>query len=166
MKTLLIIRHAKSGWDNPSLSDFERTLTDHGRSDATMMAKRIKRIPIEIDAFISSPAKRAKKTAEAFMNEYKENEKKLSLIPSLYEATVKDFYNAVERLNDKENTVALFSHNPGITEFVNSLECSPVYNMPACAVFALKIKATRWKDFSMAEKEFLLFDYPKSEAQG
>lgn len=165
MKTLLIIRHAKSGWDDPSLSDFERTLTDRGKSDAGMMAKRIIiEKSIEIDTFVSSPAKRAKKTANIFMKESKKHEKGLLLVPSLYEASVKDFYDAVESLNDKNNTVALFSHNPGITEFVNSFECLPIYNMPTCAVFALRIKTQHWKEISDAEKEFLFFDYPKNEA--
>ena len=162
MKTLLIIRHAKSGWDDASLSDFDRTLTDRGKSDAAMMAKRIKKSLIEIDAFVSSPAKRAKKTAKIFMKEYEKDEKHLSLVPSLYEALVKDFYDVVENLDDKNNSVALFSHNPGVTEFINSLECSPIYNMPACAVFALKIKTKHWKEFSEAKKEFLFFDYPKA----
>lgn len=162
MKTLLIIRHAKSGWDDPSLSDFNRTLTERGKSDAVMMAKRIKNNSIKIDAFVSSPAKRAKKTAKIFMKEYEKNEKDLLLIPSLYEPSVADFYDAVESLDDKNDTVAIFSHNPGITEFINSLECSPIYNMPTCAVFALKIKTKHWKEFTEAEKEFLFFDYPKN----
>jgi len=67
MKTLLLIRHAKSGWNDPSLSDFDRTLTERGKSDAKMMAKRVKEKSIEIDLFVSSPAKRAKKTAKIFM---------------------------------------------------------------------------------------------------
>jgi len=163
MKTLLIIRHAKSGWDDPSLSDFDRTLTERGKSDAAMMAKRIIMNIIKIDAFVSSPAKRAKKTAKIFMKEYKKNETDLLLIPSLYEPSVADFYDAVETLDDKNDTIAIFSHNPGITEFVNSLKCSPIYNMPTCAVFAVKIKTKQWENFREAEKEFLLFDYPKNE---
>ncbi len=162
MKTLLLIRHAKSSWDNSALSDFERPLNERGKEDAPIMAKRIKDKKIKIDAFISSPAKRAKKTAKFFMKEYEEKEKNLTLIPSLYEATLKDFYDAVEKLNDKDDTVALFSHNPGITDFVNSLKCSPVYNMPTCAVYALEIKTKHWKESKEAKKEFLFFDYPKS----
>ncbi|HEY5464335.1 MAG TPA: histidine phosphatase family protein [Hanamia sp.] len=163
MKTLLIIRHAKSGWDDASVPDIDRTLTDRGKSDAAMMAKRMKKNSIKIDAFVSSPAKRAKKTAEIFMKEFNEKEKKLLIIPSLYEASVKDFYNAIETLNNKDDAVALFSHNPGITQFVNSLDWPPVYNMPTCAVFAIKVKTKNWKDFNTAEKEFLFFDYPKNE---
>ena len=163
MKTLLLIRHAKSGWDDPSLSDFDRTLTERGKSDAKMMAKRVKEKSIEIDLFVSSPAKRAKKTAKIFMKEYEKKEKNLFFEPNLYEGTVNDFFKAIENLDDKEKQVAVFAHNPGITEFINSLECSPVYNMPTCAVFALKIKTKHWKEFREAEKEFLFFDYPKNE---
>lgn len=162
MKRLLIIRHAKSGWDDPSLSDFDRTLTERGKSDAIVMANRVIKNSIKIDCFVSSPAKRAKKTAKIFMKEFKKNENDLLLIPSLYEASVKDFYDAIENFDDKNDTIALFSHNPGITEFVNSLECSPIYNMPTCAVFALKIKTKHWKEFRESQKEFLFFDYPKA----
>jgi len=162
MKTLLIIRHAKSGWDDAFVPDIDRTLTDRGKSDAAMMAKRMKKKSIKIDAFVSSPAKRAKKTAEIFMKEFNEKEKKLIIILSLYEASVKDFYDAIETLNSKDDAVALFSHNPGITQFVNSLDCAPVYNMPTCAVFALKIQTKHWEEFTEAEKEFLFFDYPKN----
>lgn len=163
MKTLLLIRHAKSSWDNSILSDFERPLNERGKQDAPMMAKRIKEKKIKIDSFISSPAKRAKKTSEIFMKEYEQKEKKLILVPSLYEASENDFYHTIENLNDKEDTVALFSHNPGITDFINSLECSPVYNMPTCAVYALEIKIKHWKDFKEGTKKFLFFDSPKNQ---
>lgn len=162
MKILLVVRHAKSAWDDPSLPDFERRLTDRGKSDSKMMAKRLEDKLIKIDSFVSSPAKRAKKTATIFMKEFEKDKKKLQTLPSLYEADVKDFYDAVESLDDGDKTVALFSHNPGITEFVNSLDCSPVYNMPTCSVYAIEVKTKHWKDFRIAEKEFLFFDYPKN----
>jgi phosphohistidine phosphatase len=162
MKTLLLIRHAKSSWDNSQLSDLERPLNDRGKNDAPLMAKRVKERKIKIDRFISSPAKRAKKTAVIFMDEYDMREKDLVLVPSLYEASVKNFYDAVEDVNDKDDAVALFSHNPGITDFVNTLTEKNIDNMPTCGVFALKIKTKKWQDFKKAEKEFLFFDYPKN----
>jgi phosphohistidine phosphatase len=161
MKTLLLVRHAKSSWDNSQLPDFERPLNDRGKTDAPLMAKRIKDEKIKIDRFVSSPAKRAKKTASFFMDEYDVKEKNLVLLPSLYEASVNNFYDAVEGMNDKDDTVALFSHNPGITDFVNRLSDKQIDNMPTCGVFALSIKTKKWKDFRKAEKEFLFFDYPK-----
>jgi phosphohistidine phosphatase len=161
MKTLLLIRHAKSSWDNLQLSDFERPLNDRGKKDAPLMAKRVKERKIKIERFISSPAKRAKKTAAIFMEEYGMEQKDLVLLPSLYEASVKNFYDAVENVNDKDDAVALFSHNPGITDFVNALTEENIDNMPTCGVFAIKIKTKKWPDFKKAEKEFLFFDYPK-----
>ena len=162
MKTLLLVRHAKSSWDNLQLSDFERPLNDRVKKDAPLMAKRVKDKKPKIDRFVSSPAKRAKKTALIFMEEYDAPEKDLVLVPSLYEASVKNFYDAVEDVNDKDDTVALFSHNPGITDFVNTLTEKNIDNIPTCGVFALKIRTKKWQDFKKAEKEFLFFDYPKN----
>lgn len=162
MKTLFLIRHAKSSWDNITLPDFERPLNERGKYDAPLMAKKLKDKKIEIDAFVSSPAKRAKKTAEIFINVLDAKEKNLVLAPSLYEATIEKYYDVVENLKEKNNAVALFAHNPGITDFINSLECTPVYDMPTCAVYAIKIKTKKWKDFKAASKEFLFFDYPKN----
>lgn len=163
MKTLILIRHAKSSWDNSMLQDFERPLNDRGKEDAPKMAHRLKNKNINIDIFVSSPAKRAKKTAKIFMKEFGADEENLLLIPSLYEASVNDFYSVVEDLDNENKTVALFSHNPGITDFINSLDCSPVYNMPTCGVFALEIETKSWSEFRQAEKKFLFFDYPKKE---
>ena len=161
MKTILLVRHANSAWGDSSLTDFERKLTDHGKKDAKEMANRLQERGIEIDIFISSSAKRAKKTAKIFMKEFGTDINKLMLLPSLYEASVIEFYDAIENLNDKEETLALFAHNPGISDFVNSLDCTPVYDMPTCSVYAIKVDTNHWKDFRLAEKEFLFFDYPK-----
>ena len=69
-KILLIIRHAKSNWDIETLNDFERPLNERGKKDAPVMAQKLKERNILIDAFVASPAKRAKKTAELFIEEY------------------------------------------------------------------------------------------------
>ena len=152
MKTLLLIRHAKSSWDNIALSDFDRPLNDRGKKDAPVMAKRIKERKIKIDLFLSSPAKRAKKTAENFIDVFGAKEKNLILIPSLYEASTKNFFEVVENINDKNDVVALFSHNPGITDFVNSLTEKYIDNMPTCSVFAFtgSIFTIRWTAFLQA----------------
>lgn len=162
MKTLLLVRHAKSSWDNNLVSDFERTLNVRGKRDAPAMAQRINERKIDIDAFVSSPAKRAKKTAELFMKELKEKESKLILVPSLYEASVLDFYNAVENIKDKNKVVALFSHNPGITDFANKLTEEKLGDMPTCGIFAVQVDTKSWQDFQEAKKTFLFFDYPKN----
>ena len=162
MKTLLIIRHAKSSWNDLGLSDFDRPLNERGKADAPQMAKKIKERKLKPDLFISSPAKRAKKTAKIFMEVYEENKKNLVLIPSLYEASVSNFYDAIELIDDKYDAIALFSHNPGITEFANSLTEYKIDNIPTCGAFAVSVKTKKWKDFKNADKELLFFDFPKN----
>jgi phosphohistidine phosphatase len=160
MKTLLLIRHAKSSWDQPGLSDFDRPLNERGKKDAPLMAKRVKEKGIELDHLISSPAKRARKTAKYFAEEFGFKKDDIKLVEELYEATQAEFFHTIKDINDKYNNVALFSHNPGLTDFVSSLTNVRVDNMPTCSVFALQIKTGNWKDFVNAEKNFLFFDYP------
>jgi phosphohistidine phosphatase len=162
MKTLLLIRHAKSSWDQPGLSDFDRPLNERGKKDAPEMAKRVKEKGIEIDHFISSTAKRARKTAKYFAEEFAFTKDDIELVEELYGATQSEFLQTVKGINDKYETVALFSHNPGITDFASSLTNVRVDDMPTCAVFALQIETDSWKDFLNAEKSFLFFDYPKN----
>src|SRR4030095_5442955 len=121
MKTLLLIRHAKSSWDDPGLSDFERPLNDRGKKDAPAMADRLHERGIKIHAFSSSPASRAQKTAEQFAKKYKKEKDDLVLKTELYMASDEAFNSVVEKLNDDLDCVAVFSHNPGITDFANSL---------------------------------------------
>jgi len=164
MKTLLLVRHAKSSWDNITLSDFDRPLNERGKNDAPKMAKRLRKKDIKIDAFISSPAKRAKKTAEYFIKEFDRDKDEIILISSLYEASVSDFNAAIKTIDDKYKSVALFSHNPGITQFANEVVSgADIANMPTCSIFAVKADVNNWKDFVKAKKEFLFFDYPKKE---
>ena len=164
MKTLLLVRHAKSSWDSLTLSDFDRPLNDRGKNDAPIMAKRIKKINIKIDAFISSPAKRAKKTAEYFIKEFGRKEDEIIFVSALYDETIKDFETTIKEIKDKHDCVAIFSHNPGITAFANQLiDNANIDNMPTCSVFAVKANVDKWKDFSKGKKDFLFFEYPKKE---
>jgi phosphohistidine phosphatase len=162
-KILLLIRHAKSSWDAGVPSDFERPLNERGKKDAPTMAARLKDKRIGIDRFVSSPAKRAKKTAELFCEVYKVSENSIRFIPELYHAHSSTFFEVVATLDDSCKTVAIFSHNPGITDFANQLtEAVEIDNMPTCSIFGIKVFAKHWIDFRAAKKEFLLFDYPKN----
>ena len=161
MKQLLLIRHAKSSWDSLSQKDFDRPLNDRGHRGAPMMAKRLLDKKIDIDAFISSPAKRAFTTCKYFAETYNVKEKNIIAIPELYHAPVKNFYEVIINTDDVFNTIAIFSHNPGITEFVNELTDAAIDNMPTCGIFGVKAAISHWKDFEAAAKTFWFFDYPK-----
>ncbi len=161
MKTLLIIRHAKAE-TSFTLNDFERPLNERGKKDAPVMAQRLLDKKITIDAFVSSPAKRAKKTAELFCETYGGNDEDIIFISALYHAPAETFYEVIRNLDDPINTAAVFAHNPGITYFVKDLTTVKLDNMPTCAVFAVKANIDHWKDFAKAKREFLFFDYPKN----
>jgi phosphohistidine phosphatase len=160
MKSLIIVRHAKSSWENIT-DDFNRPLNERGKNDAPEMAKRLSREKIKIDTFISSPAKRAKKTALLFIHEFQHSIDDLILIPELYNASVSVFYNVAAGLDPTHNMVAIFAHNPGVTEFANSLTNFKIDDMPTCGIFAIKIHSETWKDFETAHKEYWFFNYPK-----
>jgi phosphohistidine phosphatase len=161
-KQLLLIRHAKSSWDDLTISDFERPLNDRGKKDAPEMAKRLVDKKIKIDALVSSPAKRAKKTCKYFEKEFDISKDDIIFESKLYEAGTENFFEVVKNLKNKWDNVAIFSHNPGITDFANSLTNEKIDNIPTCGIFAVKIKSKHWSDFKDAEKEFLFFDYPRA----
>lgn len=162
MKTLLLVRHAKSSWADPGQEDRERPLNERGKKDAPAMAKRTKEKGIKIDAFVTSPAKRAKRTARCFAEEYGLEKDELVLAEELYGASPEVFYKVITELPEKYKTVAFFSHNPGITEFVNTLTDVHVDNMPTSAVYAVSADTDEWRNFKECVKCFLFFDYPKN----
>ena len=162
MKQLLIIRHAKSSWDFSTLNDFDRTLNDRGHKDAPAMAKRLFNKNVPIDSFISSTAKRAFTTAVYFAAAYQQPEKSIIQIKELYHATPPVFNNIINNVANQFDTIAIFSHNPGITDFANQLTTTKIDDMPTCAVFAAKAKCKSWSDFKSSKKDFWFFDYPKS----
>lgn len=165
MKQLFIVRHAKSDqsfWGN----DFERPLNDRGKVDAKEMARRLLDKKAHIDALVSSPATRAKKTAGFFAEALRIPVDEIIFISALYHASAEMFYEVISGLSDDFGSIAVFSHNPGITHFVNSLASQiKVDNMPTCAIFAVTANIKEWREFGNAKKDFLFFDYPKNNVQ-
>ncbi len=162
MKQLLVIRHAKSSWDFSILSDFDRQLNDRGHKDAPMMAQRILDKKIAIDAFIASSAKRAFTTATYFAKAYQQTEDSIIQDPELYHASANTLFNVISSTNNEYDSIAVFSHNPGITDFANELTDTKISDMPTCGIVAVKAICNNWGDFRIAKKEFLFFDFPKN----
>lgn len=162
MKTLVLVRHAKSSWSEPGLPDFDRPLNDRGRRDAADMAARMVARHLAPGLLVSSPARRALKTARYFADAFQYPREDIRLVPELYHPAVEALQRAVLALPDTASTVFLFSHNPGITDFVNSLTPVRIDNLPTSAVFAVALASAHWADWEHAERHFLFFDYPKS----
>ena len=162
-KTLLLIRHAKSDWNDTGLNDQDRPLNERGKKDAPIMAQRLLDAGVPIDLFISSPAKRARKTARIFAKAYGRGKAELILRDELYLAAESVFFDTIGHTADKYNHIAVFSHNPGITMFANELSEAHIDNIPTCGVFAVTVKSNSWAGFREAQKTFWFFDYPKLE---
>ena len=158
MKTLILVRHAKSDWPT-NTDDLDRPLSECGHQDAPKMAKFLKSNEVKIDAFVTSPAKRTITTCRYFAEVF-EN-KNIKKIEELYNASSTEFLEVIENLDDSVENVAIFSHNNGITYFANSLTNENIEHMPTCSVVAFKIDTKNWAEFKKSAKEFLFFYKPK-----
>jgi phosphohistidine phosphatase len=160
MKTIILVRHAKSSHSFGVSSDFERPLNDRGFREAAEMGKKLFDQNIIIDQFVSSPAVRARTTAELFVAEYDRKLEEILFIPALYHADKINFLETIRGLENSCQHVALFSHNPGITEFASSLTSTQITHMPTGSVFAVNAGIDNWKEFDKAEKRFVFFYKP------
>ena len=163
MKHVLLIRHAKSSWSTPGLSDYERPLNDRGKNDAPKMANRLLKRNYPIDLFISSPAERAAKTTLTFAEAYQFDKTDILFVPSLYHASPDTYFEVIQSVDNKYDHIAIISHNNGLTDFANMLTKVKINNMPTCSVFAIKVDTDRWSEIKIADKDFDFFDFPKSD---
>ncbi len=165
MKTLLLVRHAKTEADSKTGKDIDRKLTERGHNDAIKMSQFLLNEKVQIDILVTSTAKRAMETAGHFYKAYKGEDVKMIEEAKLYNAAPSNYYAVIENLSNDYKKAALFAHNPGITEMANHLAVAHVEDMPTCSAFAVTADTTDWKDFATAEKRFLFFHFPK-EVEG
>lgn len=157
MKKLILVRHAKSDWPEDT-EDFDRPLGEKGYRDAEKMSKFLKSKNIEIDHFLSSPALRALTTCKIFNDEY---DVEIQEVEKLYNASESFFETLVVTLENEFNTVAIFSHNNGISNFANGMS-EDVFMMPTCGVAGFEIDCDSWADFHDAKKKLMFFYEPKT----
>ncbi|WP_417429607.1 SixA phosphatase family protein [Halpernia sp.] len=155
MKTLLLIRHAKSDWPE-NTEDLERPLAEIGKKDATEMSKYLLANNTKIDYFLASPAKRTVETCEIFAKHY---QKSFETAEKLYNPSEKNFHSVVFSLDDKHNSACLFSHNNGISNFANSFS-ENIIHFPTCGVAIFNFDCEKWSEFEMANKNLVAFYKP------
>jgi len=161
MKYLYLIRHAKSSWDHPELSDHDRPLSKRGKRDAPLMAKVLKKKNIRPDLILSSTAKRAIDLAYIIAEELNYKKKKILASKSLYLADIDEMLSAVRDADDEAEIVFMLGHNPGITEFANSLCNYDIDNIPTSGIFCVEFEVRKWKEIELGKGIFKSFDYPK-----
>ncbi|RZK64158.1 MAG: histidine phosphatase family protein, partial [Pedobacter sp.] len=116
----------------------------------------------KFDLIVSSPAKRAKTTAKYFALGWKLEADQLNTNAWIYEASVKTLLKVVNELDDKFTSIALFGHNPGLTDLVNYLTDEYITNMPTCSAVIIEFPFDEWKLISGNTGNLVFFDYPKS----
>ncbi|PSL06213.1 SixA phosphatase family protein [Cecembia rubra] len=160
MKKLVLIRHAKSSWDDPFLNDHERPLAERGYRDAPRMAQRLKKKDIYPDAIISSDAVRAKSTALIFAENLHFPKEKVKFNESLYMASSNTILNEIKKTKNNIKILFVFGHNPGFNEFIEKMG-EDIDNLPTTGLFGFKFEVADWEEISKKNAKFWFFDYPK-----
>jgi len=160
MKTLFLVRHAKSSRDDPSLPDRDRSLDDRGRQDAPKMGKRLAKRDVTPDLLLSSPALRALTTAQLIAEEIGYKRKDIVVDDRLYASSADDLLAVIRALDKKLNCVMLFGHNPEFTDLAHWLS-SEIIDMPTSAVAEFDFDTKAWSDVGEVKPAKVIFDYPK-----
>ena len=143
MKRLILVRHAKSSRDDPSLADRERPLNDRGLRDAPKMGARLAKRGIRPDLVLSSPAVRALATARLFAKELDYDTDDIVVDERLYAATPDALLEVIRTVDDKPKCVMLFGHNPELSELAHELS-GTIGDLPTCAVVDLSFDIAAW----------------------
>ena len=161
MKTLILVRHAKSSWKEANLADHDRPLNDRGRRDIPTMGDRLAKRGIAPDMIVSSTAERAAHTATLLAPYIGLPASRVIASEDLYLAEP-DVYLSITQLADANvDSLMLVGHNPGITQFANMLTDVPIDHMPTCAAFICQFQIKAWHELTLGTGEYVAFEYPK-----
>lgn len=161
MKTIYLIRHAKSSCSEIGMSDFDRPLNKRGKKDLPFMANRLKEFGVTPDLILSSPAKRAKKTTKEIAQALDFDEKNIVYKESLYDSSYTNYRYILDSLDDKINTVFIVAHNPTLTDVGEKLSGAILTNIPTCSIVAMEFDVDNFRDIEEESGKILFFDYPK-----
>ncbi len=161
MKKIYLIRHAKSSWKEEGKSDFERGLNKRGKSDLKYMANRLKSFDVMPDLILSSPAKRAKKTAIEIAETIGYKIDDISFKDCLYDSSYDSYMYLLDSLDSRYNSIFIVAHNPTITEAGEQLSGAILTNMPTCSIVCIEFDTDSFKNLKEESGKILFFDYPK-----
>lgn len=161
MKNLVIVRHAKSSWDDSSLADFDRPLNKRGLRDAPYMGKVLSDKDFKPDLIISSPANRAFTTAKFIAEKMGYNIEKIRTEENIYSSSAAAIVKIIRSVDDSVGNLALFGHNPDIT-YLSSLLTGNIFdNVPTCGMVGIRFDVDQWKLINEENGKMVFFEYPK-----
>ncbi|OEK03846.1 hypothetical protein BFP97_12110 [Roseivirga sp. 4D4] len=164
MKRLFIVRHAKSSWNSPYLSDFDRPLNKRGKRDLPDMANRFLEMGYPVDLIVASPAKRAWVTAKRFAKALDISNDNFLDDERFYHASTSILMEVISNIDDSVNNLMIFGHNPGLTSLIGKLSDFNLYNLPTCAVCGIEFPFDSWREIQNHQGEKFYYDFPKSRA--
>jgi phosphohistidine phosphatase len=147
MKTLLVLRHAKSSWSDPALDDHERPLNKRGRRDGPRIGKLIRKHGLMPEVVISSDAVRARLTAEAVVQAAR-YAGEILLDQQLYMAGPAEILSRLRTVREHAETVMIVGHNPGLEELVAQLT-GEQQDLPTAALAQIALPIDRWRDLKL-----------------
>ena len=159
MKTLYIVRHAKSSWVYKSVKDIDRPLKERGISDAHLLSKYLTEQIKRPDVFISSTANRALHTATIFCENFDYPYSQLLMKRQLYSFSDGYLVKTVKAMDDGFNSAIIFSHDHGINTFVNKFGNKPIAHVPTCGVIGIQFDEKHWKNIKKGNT--ILVEFPK-----
>ena len=154
MKTLLVLRHAKSSWNDPARDDHERALNKRGRRDGARMGELLREYGLIPDLVISSDAVRARLTAEA-MAEAARYAGEVLLDQHLYLASPADILSLLRTVRENADTVMIVGHNPGLEELVEQLTGERP-DLPTAALAQIVLPIDQWRDLKPSTRGTLM----------
>jgi phosphohistidine phosphatase len=161
MKTLYLVRHAKSSWDKPGLADADRPLNERGKRDAPEMGRRLAARGVDPDALLSSPAKRARSTARRIAEAMDRPKDSVRCDERLYVFSDAPLLEFVRALDEALQRPMLFGHNPAMTDLANRLGDTTIDNIPTCGVVCLALNVDSWNNVASGCGHCEFFDTPK-----
>ena len=161
MKTIYVIRHAKSSWDFPELTDADRPLNSRGRRDAPFMANLLHEQGVKVDKIVSSPALRALTTAIYFANKFEIKKSDLKIEKEIYEAYTGTILRLFQEFDNSWNTVFIFGHNPAFTDVLNHFTNNRIANLPTCGIGKIVSMEDDWKNVSPDTANLQITFFPK-----
>lgn len=159
MKTLYIVRHAKSSWEYPKVEDIDRPLKQRGILDAHLMASYLSKTIAKPDVFVSSSANRALHTAVIFCENFDYPLSNLKIKRQLYSFSDGYLVKTVRALDDGFSSAIIFSHDHGINTFVNKFGSKPIAHVPTCGVIGIEFDEKHWKNIKSGKT--ILIENPK-----
>jgi len=160
MKTIILVRHAKSSWKYPELTDEERPLNKRGKRDAPNMAQLLLELKVKPDVLLSSPAIRAKRTAK-IVADYLNCSDKVKYKAWLYSFSTENILTKVNSFKSEWDTVMMFGHNPAFTSLVNYWGDDFLENLPTCGAYALSFETENWSQVRQSKGKTLFYEFPK-----